>query len=144
MAVIRCPNCGKPNPEFLEVCQYCDAPLPGGGVGASAPAAGARPPHPVSSDDDTLIRPPIWSDASDKQPPAAPAPAAPDAPAEDEGEDDAPAWMARLRRRQADAADEPDWMWTGALKEPTPPTLSTLPTLSALTPPAPTPAVPTP
>lgn len=33
MAVIRCQSCGKPNPDFLEVCQYCDArlkPLEGG------------------------------------------------------------------------------------------------------------------
>jgi hypothetical protein len=27
MAVIRCQSCGKPNPDFLEVCQYCDARL---------------------------------------------------------------------------------------------------------------------
>src|SRR5688572_32819414 len=30
MAVIRCQACGKPNPDFLEICQYCDAPLRGG------------------------------------------------------------------------------------------------------------------
>src|SRR3972149_2769559 len=27
MAVIRCQACGKPNPDFLDVCQYCDARL---------------------------------------------------------------------------------------------------------------------
>lgn len=27
MAVIRCQACGKPNPDFLEACQYCEAPL---------------------------------------------------------------------------------------------------------------------
>jgi len=27
MAIIRCQSCGKPNPDFLEVCQYCDARL---------------------------------------------------------------------------------------------------------------------
>ncbi len=27
MAVIRCPNCGKENPDFLDVCQFCQAPL---------------------------------------------------------------------------------------------------------------------
>ena len=48
MAVIRCPNCGKPNPDFLEVCQYCEAPLHGGpaqpaagGAFTTQPAAGA-------------------------------------------------------------------------------------------------------
>src|SRR5919108_5227184 len=28
MAVIRCSACGKPNPDFLDACQYCDAALP--------------------------------------------------------------------------------------------------------------------
>jgi hypothetical protein len=38
MAVIRCPHCGKPNPDFLDVCQYCDQPLQaGGGVTTSLP-----------------------------------------------------------------------------------------------------------
>ncbi len=27
MAVIRCPACGKPNPDIVEICQYCDARL---------------------------------------------------------------------------------------------------------------------
>ncbi|MGH2523131.1 MAG: double zinc ribbon domain-containing protein, partial [Anaerolineales bacterium] len=27
MAIIRCQACGKPNPDFMEVCQYCDARL---------------------------------------------------------------------------------------------------------------------
>ena len=27
MADIRCPNCGKNNPDFLDVCQFCQAPL---------------------------------------------------------------------------------------------------------------------
>ena len=27
MAVIRCQACGKPNPDFLDTCQYCDARL---------------------------------------------------------------------------------------------------------------------
>jgi hypothetical protein len=43
MAVIRCPACGKPNPDFLEKCQYCEAQL--------KPGAGA-------SAEDTLIRAP--------------------------------------------------------------------------------------
>jgi len=28
MAEILCPNCGKPNPSSLRVCQFCQAPLP--------------------------------------------------------------------------------------------------------------------
>ena len=27
MAEIRCPNCGKDNPDFLDVCQFCQEPL---------------------------------------------------------------------------------------------------------------------
>src|SRR6266487_1686047 len=27
MADIRCPNCGKENPDFLDVCQFCQTPL---------------------------------------------------------------------------------------------------------------------
>ena len=41
MAVIRCQACGKPNPDFLDVCQYCDArlkPLEAGPAPEAAPA----------------------------------------------------------------------------------------------------------
>src|SRR5215208_2549647 len=27
MPDIRCPNCGKDNPDFLDVCQFCQTPL---------------------------------------------------------------------------------------------------------------------
>src|SRR5512134_3708279 len=27
MAELRCPNCGRNNPDLLEVCQFCQAPL---------------------------------------------------------------------------------------------------------------------
>ena len=27
MADIRCPNCGKNNPDILDVCQFCQTPL---------------------------------------------------------------------------------------------------------------------
>src|SRR5579859_2183898 len=108
MAVIRCPNCGKPNPDFLEVCQYCDAQLhPAGAAPAAPPAAPAGASGPA---DETLIR----------KPPAVPAASAPPTPP---AEDTTPAsepqdWMSRLRGlRSAEAApqaaDEPDWMWTG-------------------------------
>ncbi len=30
MAVIRCPNCGKENPDSLTTCQFCQAPLSSG------------------------------------------------------------------------------------------------------------------
>jgi hypothetical protein len=30
MAVIRCPNCGKENPDSLQVCQFCQTPLSSG------------------------------------------------------------------------------------------------------------------
>lgn len=43
MAVIRCQACGKPNPDFLEECQFCDArlkPL----TGILTPSPNALPP----------------------------------------------------------------------------------------------------
>lgn len=43
MAVIRCQACGKPNPDFLEECQFCDArlkPL----TGMLTPSPNALPP----------------------------------------------------------------------------------------------------
>ena len=107
MAVIRCPNCGKPNPDFLEVCQYCDAKLH---TADGAPADSRAP----SSADDTLIRPP--------------APRAPTPEPEPEADATPPSdWMDRLRQMQSGEAappaahtpaDEPDWMWTGTLREP--------------------------
>ena len=36
MADIRCPNCGKNNPEDLEICQFCETILPASGDLASA------------------------------------------------------------------------------------------------------------
>ena len=27
MAEVRCPNCGRSNPDSLDVCQFCQAPL---------------------------------------------------------------------------------------------------------------------
>src|SRR5919205_4367602 len=27
MAEVRCPNCGKNNPDILDVCQFCQTPL---------------------------------------------------------------------------------------------------------------------
>src|SRR5579859_7244237 len=119
MAVIRCPNCGKPNPDFLEVCQYCDAKL----HAADGSPADSRAPAPA---EDTLIKPP--------------APPAPQAPApEPEPEEDSAqplGWMDRLRKMQAGEtppaaraqADEPDWMWTGTLREPPAAKAADLPT----------------
>ncbi len=96
MAVIRCPNCGKPNPDFIEVCQYCDTKLPRAG------AAPGTPPPPAA--DETLIRPPA--------PPAA-------------GGTQSLGWMDRLIKMQSGEtppaakaqADEPDWMWAGAARD---------------------------
>ena len=94
MAVIRCPNCGKPNPDFIEVCQYCDAKL----RTADGTPIVSQPP---ASADDTLVRS---------------GPAAPPAPAAEPEPDDTPLdWMTRLRQKREAPAAEPDWMWTGSL-----------------------------
>ena len=85
MAVIRCPNCSKPNPDFLEVCQYCEARLHVEGAA----------PLPASADD-TFTR----SGPPAPRPPATPSPAAP----EDEPDDNAPLnYLDRLRMMQAGA-----------------------------------------
>src|SRR5262245_796357 len=118
MAIIRCQACGKPNPDFLEKCQYCEAKL-----------------TPVSaSAEDTLIRPP----AATPEPPATPQdplarlraaqtfdaePTEPTEPAEAPAEPGPADWMSRLRGVTAvspgdetivpgshlAAAPEPDW-----------------------------------
>lgn len=50
MPIMRCPACGKPNPDFLDVCQYCEAPLHPAGAAASP----ATPPA-LGPADETLI-----------------------------------------------------------------------------------------
>lgn len=49
MAIMRCPACGKPNPDFLDVCQYCEAPLHPAATGS--PAATPK----AAASDETLI-----------------------------------------------------------------------------------------
>src|SRR5690349_7872200 len=56
MAIIRCPSCGKPNPDFLDVCQYCETPLAGGGQpGAPAGQPAASAPAPRAAPDETIV-----------------------------------------------------------------------------------------
>ncbi|MCC7358622.1 MAG: hypothetical protein IT317_04045 [Anaerolineales bacterium] len=38
MPIMRCPSCGKPNPDFLDVCQYCEKPLHPATPASPAPA----------------------------------------------------------------------------------------------------------
>ncbi len=52
MAIIRCPACGKPNPDFLDVCQFCEQPLQPA-ADAATPAQPAAP-RPAAADE-TLI-----------------------------------------------------------------------------------------
>ncbi len=135
MPVIRCQACGKPNPDFLDVCQYCEARLKP--MGSLAP---------LGSADETLVSPPAPPPPSGEGVPAGnmldrlravggPAPdAEPDAEFEDEtapageGEAGVGDWLSRLRGVQGpgtaglpaerDAAAEPDWMWGGQAAEP--------------------------
>src|SRR5262245_36742206 len=58
MPVIRCQACGKPNPDFLDVCQYCEARLkpmgdlgPIGSPGAADETLIARPATPPPASD---------------------------------------------------------------------------------------------
>ena len=141
MAVIRCPACGKPNPDFLDICQYCDAPLHAPAAPESAaPAAGAsQPPAPVvggteqdifaqlrsaapASDDEAEAQPiaeiPDWlSRLGGPEGSAEAAPAEPPGPA-DESATKVSSWLDSLRSEEpADQADSRDWYWTGTQGE---------------------------
>src|SRR6266849_5409180 len=99
MAVVRCPNCAKPNPDFLEVCQYCEAPLHGGTAGVNATPQAAQPG--AGSADDTLVPAPrqgtapevpaAMGQAAESQTPAA----------EPESESEPLGWLERLRAKHA-------------------------------------------
>ncbi len=57
MAIIRCPACGKPNPDFLDVCQYCETTLIGGGQPGGPPAGEPSPAAAAlkAAADETII-----------------------------------------------------------------------------------------
>lgn len=63
MAVLRCPHCNKPNPDFLDNCQYCDQPLNAAPVAAdTSQTTTPESPEPVHA----LTE---W-DAAEAEPPA--------------------------------------------------------------------------
>lgn len=143
MAVIRCPACGKPNPDFVVECQYCDTPLkkdagaadqtlisqPGSTIRCQAcgrmnPAerevcqyceARLRPltAEAATGDTDPLAR--LRSTQVFTPPEGEAAPDAPETP-----DSQPPSWMSRLRGMGAagtgdDTSEpEPDWMLTEA------------------------------
>ncbi len=129
-AVIRCPACGKPNPDFLDVCQYCDSPLPGAAAGAG------QPPATPSAEDDAftgLRAASSMGAAAEDQAEAVPASELPDwlgrlgtakeneaaAPSEAQGEQGGVAsWLDSLRSTEAPETETRDWYWTGAQAEP--------------------------
>src|SRR5512133_2666357 len=83
MADIRCPMCGKPNPDDLEICQFCQARLkPARSSETGGPAASSLFGSLAASEDDEL---PEW--LRDLRPQAAsPAPAG-------EPEESLPEWL---------------------------------------------------
>jgi len=126
MAVLRCANCGKPNPDFLDICQFCDQPLRGEGAPAAAESA---PAEPVEAIPDWLrgeaaaepeAAPPqrqeqdwMWKGTGgEAEQPAASA-------------EDVPDWLRAMQGESpAPAADEPssaaipDWLSGGAASDP--------------------------
>ncbi|MGQ0601407.1 MAG: hypothetical protein ACT4QE_06885 [Anaerolineales bacterium] len=112
MAVIRCPNCGKPNPDFLPACQYCDKPLAGATpVAPETPAPDSAPREPASDLPDWLRQSTGPLDASGVS--GAPA-------AEPE---DVPEWLrGTVPLAEPSTGDVPDW-----LKEATGPLPSDVP-----------------
>ncbi|MBL8056398.1 MAG: zinc ribbon domain-containing protein [Anaerolineales bacterium] len=128
MAVIRCPSCGKPNPEFLDLCQYCDQPLKDA-VAGQPPAEGTirksliircpncDKPNPDFLETCQFCATPLKGGA----PVAAPTPEAP-APAGESAEAELPDWLQALRGEAVASegtfvppASEAthDWEWTG-------------------------------
>ncbi len=98
MAVVRCPHCNKPNPDFLDLCQYCDQPLRPGDAPAAPPAAPASNAAAAA-----------WDNLE-----AAPAaPASEPVEAENEAPADVPSWVSALAEGDAPAQSEapglPDW-----------------------------------
>lgn len=99
MAVVRCPHCNKPNPDFLDLCQYCDQPLrPGDAPAAPTPAPES---NAAASAWDELEGTPS------SMPDPEPADAESDAPA------DVPSWVSALAEgdepAQSEAPGLPDW-----------------------------------
>ncbi|HRE29457.1 MAG TPA: hypothetical protein PK954_22645, partial [Anaerolineales bacterium] len=91
MAVVRCPHCHKPNPDFLELCQYCDQALREDAGPAEPPPAAA---NPAASSWDSLESQATGDEA---QP-----------------EGDLPGWVSALAEDDAAAPSEgaptlPDW-----------------------------------
>lgn len=109
MAEIRCPMCSKPNPDDLEICQYCQARLKPLVVDPSAPQDNSDLPDWLRS---------LGEDFSDED----------EGTFELDGEQEPQDWLERLEpeaeqaseapessdedeRQQPDiAADEPDWL----------------------------------
>lgn len=115
MAVVRCPHCNKPNPDFLDLCQYCDQPLRPGDSPAAPPAAPA--PNAAAA---------AWDDLDAA--PAAPAPEPADA--ESDASADVPSWVSALAEGDEPAQTEspglPDWFSSLTTEDTTtPPTPAT-------------------
>ncbi len=125
MAVIRCPHCNKPNPDFLDICQYCDQPIKVAADNAEHPAAASAEPVKALSEwdafeaelapsqpaaDDAAL--PGWLSALEAESPAsAPAPAS--------GSPEAlPDWLSAIETETDSAAVSaapaearlPDWL----------------------------------
>lgn len=103
MAVLRCPHCGKPNPDFLDLCQYCEKPL----QAASASSRESEGPDWLRGLQDDSADVPDWLKKATGDLPAQPPPAEP--------ADDVPDWLKSLGSAGQAAAspeDVPDWLKT--------------------------------
>jgi len=116
MAVIRCPSCGKPNPDFLEVCQYCDEPLHAPATPAAAASSVAAPGEP-GAEGEAVATPnaelPDWLSRLGTPPEAA---------AQEDVEEyirprgKVTTWLDALHAQdKPEEADSRDWVWTGTL-----------------------------
>jgi hypothetical protein len=129
MADLRCPNCGKDNPDFLSVCQFCQSPL----VNEPALQIGDRPTKKTTGELEPIL--PDWlrdvrqqaresaeeeaahqasmPRTQKEEPPDLLAGLASQSGTE---EDDVPDWLANLspkkeeKRPAAPAATEPDFL----------------------------------
>jgi len=116
MAVIRCPSCGKPNPDFLEVCQYCDEPLHAPATPAAAASSVAAPGEP-GAEGEAVATPnaelPDWLSRLGTPPEAA---AQEDVEEYIRPKGKVTTWLDALHAQdKPEEAESRDWVWTGTL-----------------------------
>src|SRR6266498_951632 len=106
MADIRCPHCGKTNPDFLDVCQFCQTPL----KSESMLHIGEKPTKKNTGELETVL--PEWLRDVRQQARDSAEEEATQAARSRPQQEEAPDLLAGLasQSRKADEDDIPDWL----------------------------------